>query len=129
MSTALRRRLLDIAPTVALIAIGAAQMLADYRGSGFRGPRWANAAFLTAVCLPLLIRRSRPVVALAGVFVVQAAWVGAYYHGSHQPPFEPFAAGVVACLALGLHADRRGLPGGLAAFGVLVVASVIVLAV
>jgi signal transduction histidine kinase len=128
MSIAVRRRLLDAAPSVALIAIGAAQMLADYEGSGFRGPRGANAAFLVAVCLPLLVRRRRPVAALAGVFVVQAVWVGAYYHGSHQPPFEPFAAGVVACFALGLHADRRGLRAGLVVFAVLVVASAIVLA-
>jgi signal transduction histidine kinase len=128
MSIAVRRRLLDAAPSVALIAIGAAQMLADYEGSGFRGPRGANAAFLIAVCLPLLVRRRRPVAALAGVFVVQAVWVGAYYHGSHQPPFEPFAAGVVACFALGLHADRRGLRAGLVVFAVLVVASAIVLA-
>src|SRR5919201_4765225 len=128
MSTALRRRLLDIAPSVALIAIGASQMLADYGGSGFRGPRGANAAFLVAVCLPLLVRRWRPVVALAAVFVVQAVWVGAYYHGSHQPPFEPFAAGVVACFALGYHADRRGLRVGLVVFALLVVASAIVLA-
>jgi signal transduction histidine kinase len=125
---ALRRRLLDIAPTIALIAIGAAQLLADYGGSGFRGSRGANAAFLIAVCLPLLVRRRHPVVALAGVFVVQAVWVGAYYHGSHQPPFEPFAAGVVACFALGLHADRRALRAGLAVFALLVVASTIVLA-
>src|SRR5919205_1320310 len=97
MSPDSRRRLLDVAPTVALIAIGVAQMLADYGGSGFVGPRGANAAFLVAVCLPLLVRRRYPVVALAGVFVIQGIWVGAYYHGSHQPPFEPFAAGVVAC--------------------------------
>jgi signal transduction histidine kinase len=129
MSMALRRRLLDIAPTVALIAIGAAQLLADYHGSGFRGPHGANAAFLIAVSLPLLVRRRHPVVALAGVFVVQAVWLGAYYHGSHQPPFEPFAAGVVACFALGLHADRRGLRGGLVVFALLVVASAVVLAV
>jgi len=121
--------MLDVAPTIVLIAIGTAQLLADYRGSGFRGPRGANAAFLIAVCLPLLARRQRPVVALAGVFVVQAVWVGAYYHGSHQPPFEPFAAGVVACFALGVHADRRGLRAGLVVFALLVVASAIVLAV
>jgi signal transduction histidine kinase len=129
MSDALRRRLLDIAPAVVLIAIGAAQLLADFNGSGFRGSHGANAAFLVAVCLPLLVRRERPVLALAGVFVVQAVWVGAYYHGSHQPPFEPFAAGVVACFALGLHADRRGLRAGLVVFALLVVASAIVLAV
>src|ERR687888_1551356 len=128
MRAAQRRRLLDIAPTVALIVIGAAQLLADYNGSGFRGPRGANAAFLVAVCLPLLVRRWRPVVALAGVFLVQGVWIGAYYHGSHQPPFEPFAAGVVACFALGFHADRRGLRAGLVVFALLVVASAIVLA-
>jgi signal transduction histidine kinase len=128
MSAALRRRLLDVAPAAALIVIGAAQMLADFKGSGFRGPRGANAAFLVAVCPPLLVRRRRPVLALAGVFVVQAIWVGAYYHGSHQPPFDPFAAGVIACFALGFHADRRGLRTGLLVFGLLVVASAIILA-
>jgi signal transduction histidine kinase len=129
MPAVLRRRLLDVAPPAALIVIGLAQMLADYEGSGFRGPRGANAALLVAVCAPLLIRRLRPVLALAGVFVAQAVWVGAYYHGSHQPPFEPFAAGVVACFALGLHADRLGLRAGLVVFGLLVAASAIVLAV
>lgn len=128
MSTTLRRLLLDVAPTVVLIVIGAAQMLADYGGSGFRGPRGASAAFLVAVCLPLLVRRRRPVLALAGVFVVQGVWVGAYYHGSHQPPFEPFAAAVVACFALGYHADGRGLRAGLVVFSLLVLASAIVLA-
>ena len=125
----LRRRLLDIAPAAALIVIGAVQLLADYQGSGFRGPRGANAAFLVMVCLPLLVRRRHPVLALAGVFVIQGIWVGAYYHGSHQPPFEPFAAGVVACFALGVHADRRALHVGLVVFAVLVVASAVVLAV
>jgi signal transduction histidine kinase len=128
MSPALRRRLLDLAPTVALIAIGVAQLLVDYGGSGFHGPRGANAAFLVAVCLPLLIRREHPVVALAGVFVVQAVWISAYYHGPHHPPFEPFAAGVVACFALGFHADRPGLQAGLAVFTLLVLASAIALA-
>src|SRR5919198_1336615 len=128
MPVVLRRRLLDIAPTVALIVIGAAQLLADYNGSGFRGPRGANAAFLVAVCLPLLIRRGRPVLALAGVFVIQGMWIGAYYHGSHQPPFEPFAAGVVACFALGFHADRRGLRAGLVVFALVVLTSAIILA-
>ena len=128
MFAALRRRPLDVAPVAALIAIGAAQLLADYTGSGYRGPRAANAAFLVATCLPLLVRRRRPVVALAGVFVAQGVWVGAYYHGSHQPPFEPFAAGVVACFALGYHADRRGLRAGLIVFVLVVAASAIVLA-
>src|ERR687888_1661527 len=128
MRAAQRRRLLDIAPTVALLAIGAAQLLADYHGSGFRGPRGANAAFLVAVALPLLVRRRRPVVALAGVFVAQGVWIGAYYHGSHQPPFDPFAAGIVACFALGFHADRRGLRAGLVVFALLVLGSAIVLA-
>ena len=128
MPVVLRRRMLDVAPTAALIVIGAVQLLADYHGSGFRGPRGANAAFLVAVCLPLLVRRGRPVLALAGVFVIQGMWIGAYYHGSHQPPFEPFAAGVVACFALGFHADRRGLRAGLVVFALLVVASAIVLA-
>jgi signal transduction histidine kinase len=128
MSDTLRRRLLDIAPAVALLVIGVAQFLADYDGSGLRGPRGANTAFLTAVCLPLLVRRRQPVAALAGVLVVQAVWVGAYYHGSHQPPFEPFAAGVVACFALGLHAGPRGLRTGLAVFALLVAASAVVLA-
>src|ERR687888_2483177 len=128
MPVVLRRRMLHIGPAAALIVIGVAQLLADYHGSGFRGPRGANAAFLVAVCLPLLIRRGRPVLALAGVFVIQGMWIGAYYHGSHQPPFEPFAAGVVACFALGFHADRRGLRAGLVVFALLVVASAIVLA-
>jgi signal transduction histidine kinase len=128
MPAAVPRRGLDVAPAVALIAIGLAQLLVDYEGSGFRGPRGANAAFLVVACLPLLVRRGRPAVALAGVFVVQGAWIVAYYRGAHQPPFEPFAAGVVACFALGLHADRRGLRAGLVVFALLVVASAIVLA-
>ena len=117
-----------MAPTVALLAIGAVQLLAAYESSGFRGPRGANAAFLAAVALPLLVRRPRPVVALAGVFVAQGVWIGAYYHGSHQPPFDPFAAGVVACFALGFHADRRGLRAGLVVFALVVLASAIILA-
>jgi signal transduction histidine kinase len=128
VSAAARRRVLDVAPTAALIAIGAAQMLADYGGSGFRGPRTANAVFLVAVSLPLLVRRRHPVIALAAVLTAQAVWIGAYYHGSHQPPFEPFAAGIVSCFALGFHAGRRGLRVGLAIFALLVLASALVLA-
>jgi signal transduction histidine kinase len=129
VSVVLRRRALDLAPTVALIAIGVAQMLADYHGSGYRGPRAANAVFLVLTCLPLLIRRAHPALALAGVFTAQGLWISLYYHGSDQPPFEPFAAGVVACFALGLHADRRGLRAGLAVFGLVVLGSAVALAV
>jgi len=128
VSAANRRRALDVAPAAALVLIGAVQMIAAYGGSGFRGPAAANAAFLVATCLPLVVRRRHPVAALAGVLVVQAAWVGAFYHGAHQPPFEPFAAGVVACFALGLHADRRSLRAGLVVFALLVLASAAVLA-
>jgi signal transduction histidine kinase len=124
----LRRRLLDVAPTLALIAAGVVEMVADYHGSGFRGPRGANAAFLVAAAVPLLIRRRHPVAVLGAVFAIQAAWIAAYYHGSDQPPSEPFVAGVVACFALGFHADRRGLRTGLTLFAALVVASAVVLA-
>ncbi|HWK30148.1 MAG TPA: histidine kinase [Solirubrobacter sp.] len=129
MSIALRRRALDVAPTVALLAIGGAQMLADYHQSGYRGARGVNAAFLVATCVPLLIRRAHPALALAGVFVAQGVWIGIFYHGSQQPPFEPFAAGVVACFALGRHADRRALRAGAAVFALVVIATAIVLVV
>jgi signal transduction histidine kinase len=57
-----------------------------------------------------------------------ATWLAAYYAGSDQPPFEPFAAGVVASFALGLHADGAQLRTGLVAFAIVLVASAISLA-
>jgi signal transduction histidine kinase len=128
MPAALRRRLLDVAPSAALLALGAVQLLVASASSGFRGPRGANAAFLAAVSVPLLVRRRRPVVALGAVFVAQAIWIASYYQGPHQPPFEPFAAGVVACFALGYHANRRALAAGLGLFALVVVASAFILA-
>jgi signal transduction histidine kinase len=128
MSTRVRQRLLDLAPSVALLAAGLAQLATAARSSGFRGPAGANAAFLVAVCAPVTVRRRRPVPALAGVFAVQAAWLLALYRGPDQPPAEPFFAGVVACFALGLHADRRGLRAGLAIFAAAVLVSAITLA-
>jgi len=128
MSTATRRRLLDVAPTFALLALGAASQGTAYESAGFQGAHLANAVFLVAVSIPLLFRRSRPALALAAVFSVQAVWVALYYHGSHQPPFEPFAAGVVACFALGFHADRRAFHVGIGIFAALVVGTAISLA-
>src|SRR5690242_8141205 len=57
MTAGLRHRLLEVAPTVALIAVGLAQLLLSGHSAGFRGPTGVNAAFLVAVSLPLLIRR------------------------------------------------------------------------
>ncbi|HVW17869.1 MAG TPA: sensor histidine kinase [Solirubrobacteraceae bacterium] len=128
MSAALRRRLLDVAPAVVVAAIGLGQLVADYGGSGYRGPRVANAAFVLATCAPLVIRRRHPVAALACVFLAQAAWMLTCYRGPQQPPFEPFLAAVVACFALGYHADRRGLRLGLGFFALLVAANAVVLA-
>src|SRR5689334_9534318 len=101
MARGKRRLILDLAPTVALLGLGAISMSTAYESAGYHGPRLANLAFLLAVALPLLLRRRFPALVLAAVFVSQAAWVALYYHGSQQPPFEPFVAGVVACFALG----------------------------
>jgi signal transduction histidine kinase len=129
MSAAQRRRLLDVAPTAALVAVGLAQLLLAGHSAGFRGPTGVNALFLIAVALPLLARRRHPVAALAGVFVVQGVWIAALYHGSDQPPSEPFFAAVVACFALGYHADRGRLRAGAAVFAAMVVATAVTLAV
>ena len=114
-----RRLLLDAAPAVGLLALGLIDLFVA-SGAGFEGPKSANAAFLVAACLPLLIRRPHPVAALAAVFTVQAAWIDAYYSGPQQPPFEPFVAGIVVCFALGFHGGRRGLRIGVAAFAAIV---------
>jgi signal transduction histidine kinase len=129
MSSITRRRLLDVAPTFALLALGAVSQGAAYESAGFQGPHLANAGFLVAAAVPLVFRRSRPALVLAVVFIVQALWVALYYHGTHQPPFEPFAAGVVACFALGFHADRRALRVGIGIFIVLVAGTAVTLAI
>jgi len=103
-------------------------MSTSYEAAGYQGPRLANFAFLLAVVLPLPLRRRFPALVLAAVFIAQGAWVALYYHGSHQPPFEPFAAGVVACFALGYHASERQLRAGIAIFGLTVLATAIDLA-
>src|SRR4051794_5538386 len=105
MSEALRRRTLLLAPTVFLLIVGGLQLALDYDGAGFHGSHAANAAFLVAVSLPLLARRRWPVGTLVFVMLAITAWLAACYRGSEQPPFEPFAAGIVAAYALGYHAD------------------------
>lgn len=104
-------------------------MSTSYASVGYQGPRLANALFLLAVVLPLPLRRRFPATVLAAVFVVQGVWVALYYHGSHQPPFEPFAAGVVACFALGYHAEEKELRVGAAIFALAVVATAVDLAI
>jgi signal transduction histidine kinase len=128
MSSKLRRTLLDLAPTVGLLGLGVAELAAGSSESGFRGPDAMTALFLVAISLPLVFRRRYPAQVLAAVFVSQGIWVTAYYHGSHQPPFEPFLAGVIACFALGYHADRRTLRVGLVVFALSVVATAVSLA-
>jgi hypothetical protein len=123
MTDTVPRRLLDVVPTVALLALGLVALFADGHGSGFRAPRGVDAAFVAATSLPLLARRRHPVLVLLATFAAQAAWITAYYNCPDQPPFEPFVAGVVACFALGFHADRRGLRRGVAVFGVAVLGS------
>ena len=103
-------------------------MSTSYESAGYQGPRAANFAFLLAVVLPLPLRRRFPAAVLAAVFVAQGIWVALYYHGSHQPPFEPFAAGVVACFALGFHAEEAELRAGIAIFGLAVAATAVDLA-
>jgi signal transduction histidine kinase len=123
-----RRLILDLAPTTALLALGATLMSTSYESAGYQGPRAANFALLLAVVLPLPLRRRFPAPVLAAVFVAQGIWVALYYHGSHQPPFEPFAAGLVACFALGFHAEEAELRAGIAIFGLTVVATAVDLA-
>jgi signal transduction histidine kinase len=127
MSTTARRRLLDVAPSVLLVALGIADLALSSHGSSYRGSDVGNTLFLLATAVALLFRRRYPVHALAAVFVIQAIWVTAYYRG-HQPPFEPFLAGVVACFALGMHADRRQLRIGLGVFALSVAGGAISLA-
>jgi signal transduction histidine kinase len=126
MSGTLRRRLLDIAPTVALLVIGVID-LAVTSGSSYRGSDVGNALFLVVMAVPLVFRRRHPVEVLAWTFLVQAIWVTAFYRG-HQPPFEPFLAGVIVCFALGMHGDRRQLRVGLGIFAVMVAGGAISLA-
>jgi len=123
-----RRLILDLAPTVALLVLGASLMSTSFESSGYQGPRLANFVLLLAVVLPLSLRRRFPAAVLAAVFVAQGIWVGLYYHGSHQPPFEPFAAGVVACFALGYHAEEPQLRIGIAIFVATVAATAVDLA-
>ena len=127
MSSSLRRRVLDVAPTVLVLALGFGELLIGGDISGFRGPELGDALFLIATAVCLLFRRRHPVEALAAVFVIQAVWVTAYYRG-HQPPFEPFLAGVIVCFALGMHADRRQLRIGLGIFGLGVIGAAVSLA-
>jgi len=128
MAIGTRRLILDLAPTVALLALGAVLMATSYESAGYQGPRLANFALLLAVVLPLVVRRRFPAAVIAAVFIAQGVWVALYYHGSHQPPFEPFAAGVIACFALGYHARERELRVGIAVFAVTVAATAIDLA-
>jgi signal transduction histidine kinase len=126
MSSSLRRRLLDLAPTVLILAIGVGDLVLG-NGSSYRGSDVGNMVFLVATAVVLPFRRRYPVHVLTAVFAIQAFWVTAYYRG-HQPPFEPFLAGVIACFALGMHGDRRQIRLGLAVFAVTVAGGAISLA-
>ncbi|HEX4733360.1 MAG TPA: sensor histidine kinase [Thermoleophilaceae bacterium] len=125
MSRTLRRRLLDVAPTVLLLVLGAGELVIS--DSGYRGSDLVNTLFLIATAISLLFRRRYPVHVLTFVFASQAIWVTAYYRG-HQPPFEPFLAGVIVCFALGMHGGRRQLRVGLAVFALTVAGAAVSLA-
>jgi signal transduction histidine kinase len=127
MSSTLRRRLLDVAPTVLLLVLGLGELIIDRGSSSYRGPDLGNTVFLIATAVALLFRRRYPVHTLAVNFVVQAIWVTAYYRG-HQPPFEPFLAGVIACFALGMHGNRGQIRAGLAVFALTVLGAAVSLA-
>jgi signal transduction histidine kinase len=128
MGRGTRRLILDLAPTIALLTLGSVLMATSYESAGYQGPRLANFALLVAVVVPLVQRRRFPAAVLAAVFIAQGVWVALYYHGSHQPPFEPFAAGVVACFALGYHAREPELRVGIALFVIIVAATAVDLA-
>ena len=125
VSTTVRRRILDVAPTVLLLGIGCLDLIGV--SSSFRGSDLVNMLFLLATAGALVFRRRYPVETLAVVFGVQTIWITIAYRG-HQPPFEPFLAGVIACFALGMHGDRRQLRLGLAVFAVAVLGGAVSLA-
>ena len=108
-----------------LLALGVGELFIS--GGSYRGSDLGNTLFLIGTAVALLFRRRYPVHVLTFVFVTQAIWVTAYYRG-HQPPFEPFLAGVIVCFALGMHGDRRQLRVGLGVFALSVAGGAVSLA-
>lgn len=87
------RRVVDPLVATALLTAGQYALWAlPGEESGFAGPRWLNAAFLTAVCVPLAWRARSPLTAYGAVLAGTWLWLLLLYGDQPQPPFIPAVA-------------------------------------
>jgi signal transduction histidine kinase len=100
-----------LASALAVAALADA-LLGAHHGSGWYGPGWARVVLALAATVPLAWRARRPLAVFALVFA--AATGSVLLAGSHQGPFEPFVAIVVAAYSVGAHTDSRRSRLGLA---------------
>lgn len=108
MDTPARRRLLvDAAVAAAVLVLGIGELTGVVAGSEFPGNRSVQGVFVVLVAVPLVVRRTWPLVSMLLVVAITAAWQSALYGPGQQPPFEPFVALLLATFTAGLATSGR----------------------
>lgn len=108
METHTRRRLLaDTAVAAAVLLLGLGELTGVVAGSEFPGNRSVHAVFVVLIALPLVVRRTWPLVSMLLVVAIAAAWQFGLYGPEQQPPFEPFVALLLATFTAGLVTSGR----------------------
>lgn len=118
MDTAARRRLVvDGIVAVAVLLVGVGEITGVIAGSSFPGNRSVHAVFVVLVALPLVVRRTWPLVSMLLVVAIAAAWQYGLYGPDQQPPFEPFVALLLATFTAGLATSGRAAAIAVAVVG------------
>jgi signal transduction histidine kinase len=108
VDTCARRRLrVDAAVAAAVLLLGVGELTGVVPGSEFPGNRMVQAGFVVLVAVPLVVRRTWPLVSMLLVVAITAAWQFGLYGPGQQPPFEPFVALLLATFTAGLVTSGR----------------------
>lgn len=100
------RSSVDALVVLAILGLGAGELLFGGPGSSFRGPVFVNVIFLVLTTASLLWRRRRALEVLAVVLLGVSIWVATLYQG-FQPPIEPFFAMLVAIYSAAAYEHGR----------------------
>jgi signal transduction histidine kinase len=102
-----RRLLVDGAVAGAVLLLGVGELTGVVAGSEFPGNRMVQAVFVVLVAVPLVVRRTWPLVSMLLVVTITAVWQYSLYGPGQQPPFEPFVALLLATFTAGLVTSGR----------------------